>query len=219
MPLPIQARASGWLRWDGAASSGERPPILAAVRRGILGGTFDPPHWAHLVAGEAAFHDLGLEAVTFMPAGAPWQKAGREVAAPEHRWAMTRLAVEGVDYFEADDREIRRDGWTYTIDTLDEFAGDDIVLVLGADAAAGLASWHRFDQIIERVLIAVMARRGTDRDAVEATGARIAWLDVPELPVSGTMLRQRRAEGRSIRFLVRESVHAYIVEHRLYVQA
>ena len=187
------------------------------MRRGILGGTFDPPHWAHLVAGEAAFHDLALEVVTFVPAGSPWQKAGNGVSAATHRWAMTRLAVAGVDYFEADDREVRRDGWTYTVDTLDGFVADDVVLVLGADAAAGLRSWNRFDEIIDRVVVAVMPRRGTDRSLVEATGARIEWLDVPEMPVSGTMLRRRRAEGRSIRFLVREAVHSYIEEHDLYV--
>jgi nicotinate-nucleotide adenylyltransferase len=168
------------------------------------------------VAGEAAYRDLGLDVVTFLPAGSPWQKAGRLVSAAEHRWAMTELALDGVDYFDADDREVRRDGWTYTIDTLDEIDADEVVLILGADAAAGLGSWHRADEIIERAVVAVMPREGTDRGVVEATGARIVWLDVPEFPMSGTMLRERRAGGRSIRFLVRESVHAYIVENDLY---
>lgn len=189
------------------------------MRRGILGGTFDPPHWAHLVAGEAAYRELGLEIVTFMPAGSPWQKAGTKVSVAEHRWAMTTLAVEGVDYFEADDREIRRDGSTYTIDTLEQVGGDEVVLILGGDAAAGLRSWHRFEEVIDRVVFAVMARPGTDRRRVEETGARVVWLDVPELPVSGTMLRRRRSEGRSIRFLVTEPVHGYIVEHDLYGEA
>jgi nicotinate-nucleotide adenylyltransferase len=189
------------------------------VRRGILGGTFDPPHWAPLGAGEAAYRDLGLDAVTFFPAGSPWQKAGNRVSAAEHRWAMTQLAIDEVDYFDADDREVRRDGWTYTIDTLDELGVDEVVLILGADAAAGLDSWHRFDEVIERAIVAVMPRAGVDPARVEATGARIVWLDVPEFPMSGTMLRDRRASGRSIRFLVRESVHAYIVEHDLYAGA
>jgi nicotinate-nucleotide adenylyltransferase len=132
---------------------------------------------------------------------------------------MTELAIDGVDYFDADDREVRRDGWTYTIDTLDEIDADEVVLILGADAAAGLESWHRFDEIIERAVVAVMPRAGVDPAKVEGTGARIVWLDVPEFPASGTMLRERRARGRSIRFLIRESVHAYIVEHDLYVGA
>lgn len=188
------------------------------MRRGILGGTFDPPHWAHLVAGEAAFRELDLDVVTFVPAGSPWQKAEREVSHSGHRWAMTSLAVEGVEYFAADDREVRRDGWTYTIDTVAEFSEDELALILGADAAAGLSSWHRFEEIIERVEVAVMPRPGTDRARVQAMGARIRWLDVPDLAISGTMLRKRRSEGRSIRFFVREAVHAYIVEHDLYAE-
>lgn len=187
------------------------------MRRGILGGTFDPPHWAHLVAGEAAYRELGLDVVTFIPAGAPWQKAEGVVSPAGHRWTMTSMAVEGVDYFAADDREVQRDGWTYTVDTLSEFADDDVALILGADAAAGLRSWHRVDDFIDRVVVAVMPRPGTDRAAVEATGARVRWLDVPELAISGTMLRQRRAQGGSIRFFVLEDVYAYIEEHGLYL--
>jgi nicotinate-nucleotide adenylyltransferase len=168
------------------------------------------------VAGEAAFRELDLDVVTFIPAGSPWQKAEREVSHTGHRWAMTSRAVEGVEYFDADDREVRRDGWTYTVDTLAEFSDDEVALILGADAAAGLGSWHRCEEIIDRVEVAVMPRPGTDRELVEATGARVRWLDVPDLAISGTMLRKRRSEGRSIRFFVREAVHAYIVEHDLY---
>lgn len=192
------------------------PPILSFVRRGLLGGTFDPPHLAHLIAGEAAFRALALDEVTFMPAGAPWQKAGREVSDAEHRWAMTRLAVEGVDYFRADNREVRRDGWTYTVDTLDEFLGDELVLVMGADAAAGLPSWHRAAEVIARATLAVMPRRGVDRASVDATGASITWLDVPELDISGSALRARGRAGRSIRFFVPELVHRYVIDHGLY---
>ena len=186
------------------------------MRRGLLGGTFDPPHLAHLVAGEAAFRALDLDVVTFMPAGAPWQKTDRDVTAAAHRWEMTRLAVEGVDYFRADDREVRRDGWTYTIDTLDEFPGDEIVLVMGADAAAGLPTWHLAPSVIARASIAVMPRAGVDRAAVEASGAAITWLDVPELAISGTMLRARCRAGLSIRFFVPDPVHRYVLDHGLY---
>ncbi|MDX1691588.1 MAG: nicotinate-nucleotide adenylyltransferase [Acidimicrobiia bacterium] len=187
------------------------------MRRGILGGTFDPPHLAHLVAGEAAYRQLGLDMVSFLPAGAPWQKAGREVSAATHRWEMTRRAVAGVAYFEPDDREVRRDGWTYTVDTLTTYPDDtELVLVLGADAAAGLRSWKDPDGILERASIAVMRRPGSDLDAVRDAVGDVAVLDTPELAVSGTMLRRRRAEGRSIRFLVREAVHDYLVAQDLY---
>lgn len=189
---------------------------LRRMRRGILGGTFDPPHMAHLVAGETARQQLSLDVVTFMPAGAPWQKAGRAVTAPSHRWEMTLRAVEGVDYFEADDREIRRDGWTFTIDTLLEFTDDDVVLILGADAAAGLPTWHRADEVAERATIAVMPRPGMRREDVAIPGGRVVWLDAPELALSGTLLRAIRSQGRSIRFLVPEPVFGYIEEHGLY---
>lgn len=190
--------------------------MLSVVRRGILGGTFDPPHLAHLLAGEAAYRDLGLEVVTFLPAGAPWQKADRDPSPAEHRWEMTRRAVAGVDYFEVDDREVRREGWTYTIDTLDGFTGDELVLVLGADAAAGLETWHRAEEVMKRAEVAVMPRPGVARAATEASGARITWLDAPELAVSGTMIRERHAAGKSIRFLVPEPVRRYIVDNGLY---
>ena len=194
--------------------------MLSFVRRGLLGGTFDPPHLAHLVAAEAAFHDLALDVVNFVPAGAPWQKAERVVSAAGYRWDMTLLAVGGVDHLVADNREVMRDGWTYTIDTLAEFPADEeLVLILGADAAAGLPTWHRFEEILERAELAVMPRPGVERREVEEVAGAVRWLETPLLPVSGTLLRRMRADGRSIRFLVREAVHRYIVEHGLYLPA
>jgi nicotinate-nucleotide adenylyltransferase len=187
------------------------------VRRGILGGTFDPPHIAHLIAGETAYRELDLDVVTFVPAGAPWQKADRRVSDADDRWQMVRLAIGGTEYFEADDREVRRDGWTYTIDTLEEFdRSEDLFLVLGADAALGLPTWHRGDEVMERATIVVIPRPGTDRDAVEQIVPDHVWLDMPELEISGTMLRDRVDEGRSIRFYVPDLVHDYVMSRGLY---
>ncbi len=188
------------------------------MRRGLLGGTFDPPHLAHLVAGEVAYRDLGLDVVTFLPAGHPWQKADTSVTSPEDRWEMTRLAVEGVPYFEADDREVRRQGWTYTVDTLAEFPADeDIFLILGSDAARGITTWHRWEEVLDRATVAVAPRPGTTYEAVrEGIPLEFVWLDMPTLDVSGTMLRERAAKGRSIRFMVCENVWQYIVDEGLY---
>jgi nicotinate-nucleotide adenylyltransferase len=112
------------------------------VRRGILGGTFDPPHLAHLLGGEAAHREMDLDVVSFMPAGSPWQKAERDVTGASDRWEMTVLATGGIDYFEADDREVRRQGWTYTIDTLESLDDtEDIVLILGADTGGSIIGW------------------------------------------------------------------------------
>jgi len=193
--------------------------MLRAVRRGILGGTFDPPHLAHLAAGEAAYRQLGVDAVVFLPSGAPWQKSGTSVSAPEHRLAMTRLATEPAAYFSVDDRELRRNGWTYTIDTLESFGTDDgLVLVVGADTACGVPTWHRAADVMARVAFAVLPRPGVARASVDAAldGADMTWLDLPELGLSGTMLRTMVRSGRSVRFLVPDPVWRYIDEHGLY---
>lgn len=187
------------------------------MRRGILGGTFDPPHLAHLVAGEAAFRELGLDVVTFLPAGRPWQKAGRGVSAAAHRWEMTQRAVAGVSYFEADDREVARDGWTYTADTLGTFPRqEELVLILGADAAAGLPTWHRPEAVLARARLAVMGRPGVEPALVQVAVGEVHWLGAPLLAISGTELRARRRSGESLRFLVPDAVLDYIESAGLY---
>ena len=195
---------------------------------GILGGTFDPPHIAHMVVAEAAYRLLGLDQVRFIPAGAPWQKAGGGVTPARCRWEMTAAAVSGAPYLAADDREVARPGYTYTIDTLAELAeedragggsGEPPVLILGADAAFRLPSWRRADEVLASARIAVAPRPGTPREAVEeAVGGRaeVVWLDVPPLGVSGTALRRRAAAGGSLRFLVPPPVLDYIERCRLY---
>ncbi len=188
------------------------------MRRGILGGTFDPPHVAHLIAGEVAYRDLRLDVVTFVPAGAPWQKADRRVSDAEHRWQMTRCAVEGISYFEADEREVRRDGWTYTADTLAEFnREDELVLILGADAAEDIRTWQRWEYVLSRAHLAVAPRPGVDRERVEAAVADpFTWLDMPLLLLSGTTIRERAIAGKTVRFMVAETVWQYIEDHNVY---
>jgi len=195
-------------------------PMLPRVRRGILGGTFDPPHLAHLFAGEAAYRDLGLNVVTFLPAGAPWQKADRMVTSADERWQMTVLAIEGIDYFEADDREVRREGWTYTVDTLRSFPdAEELFLILGADTARGVSTWQRADEVLRRATIAVVPRPGVHRSEVDdaLAGGNSVWLDTPDVRLSGTMLRKQARAGRSIRFLVRERVWDYVQSNHIYI--
>jgi nicotinate-nucleotide adenylyltransferase len=191
--------------------------MLAEVRSGLLGGTFDPPHIAHLLAGEVAYRQLGLDRVVFVPAGSPWQKAGRKVSSAHHRWEMSHLAVDGVDYFEADEREVHRDGWTYTADTLDTFdPAEELVLILGADAARGLPTWQRSADVLARAQVAVVPRPGVERSEVDSLVKVERWLDMPPLPVSGTLIRQRAVSGLGIRFLVTEQVYQYLDEQNLY---
>jgi len=194
--------------------------MLPGVRLGILGGTFDPPHLAHLIIAEAASRTLELEQVLFMPAGDPWQKAGRALTPAHHRVAMTSLAIEGVPYFRLDERETRRAGPTYTIDTLRDFdSGDDLVLILGSDAAARLPSWKAWEEVTARASIAVVPRPRAPRSEVDATGIPFTWIEMPELEVSASLLRAMGAEGRSLRFYVAERVWDYMGEHGLYGQS
>jgi nicotinate-nucleotide adenylyltransferase len=187
------------------------------VHTGILGGTFDPIHIAHLHAGETAMDQAQLDRVLFMPAGKPWQKADRRVTDAEHRAEMTRLAIEGVAGFEVDLREVGRDGPSYTIDTLSSFPeGEELSLILGADAAMGIESWHRWEEIVERAALLVVPRPGTDPRDVQSVLPDAVFLDMAVLEISGTEIREMAALGEPFRFLVTPSVYEYIVAHDLY---
>jgi nicotinate-nucleotide adenylyltransferase len=181
-------------------------------RTGVFGGTFDPPHIGHLVTAMRVAEALDLDRVLLVVANEPWQKLGsRSITPAPVRLEMVRAAVEGVDVLEACDLEIRRGGHTYTVDTLAELrdAGpdDELVLILGSDAAAGLDTWDRPDQLRQLCRLAVVERPGGFRwDAVR----------VPQLEVSSTEIRERVARGRSIRFLVPDGAVALVEGHRLY---
>lgn len=187
------------------------------MRRALLGGTFDPPHIGHLAVAQAAWEQLSVDVVTFLPAGDPWQKSDERVITPAAvRCRMISAAVEGVPHFEVDPRETERDGPTFTWDTIESFTGDHSILVLGADAAAGLRSWHRGDELAERVEVAVVGRPGTGRAEVEATVPGVHWLEMPELDLSSTALRAFLARGFSGRFLIPDGTLAVIAEDGLY---
>ncbi len=172
------------------------------------------------MAGEAARHLLGLDVISFVTAGDPYQKHGIPMSNKQQRWDMTVLGVEGIEYFEADDREVQRLGPSYMIDTLDTFdAGEEIFLILGADAAAGLPTWHRWEEVVDRTTVAVISRPGVAEEEVAATGAPYIWLDTPGIPISSTQLRARAEAGRSIRFFVPDPVWRYVEENKLYATA
>ena len=135
-------------------------------RLGILGGTFDPVHVAHVAAACEAHHQLGLDRVLLVVAGDPWQKRGEVVASAEDRFAMVAAAVEGVDGLEASRAEIDRPGPTYTIDTVEAMRAPDreLTLIVGSDAAAGIESWERAGALREAVRLAVVGREH-DRSA------------------------------------------------------
>ena len=194
------------------------------MRTGVLGGTFDPVHVAHLIIAEHAREALALDLVLFVPAGDPWRKSHRAITAAEHRLAMLTLAIAGNDAFGVSDLELRRDGPTYTADTLAALAGerldDEFWFIAGADALADLPNWHEPARIVKHARLAVAPRDARDADVLAQGVAefrdRIDLFDAPRLEISSTDIRERVAEGRSIRYLVPDAVAAYIAETGLY---
>ena len=186
-------------------------------RIGLLGGTFDPPHLGHLVVAEGVRDALGLDEVRLLVAGDPWMKSTTSPA--DDRVAMCRLAVADDPYLSVDDREVRRDGPTYTADTLRELRsaepGVDWTFVLGADAAASLPDWERVDDAIDLADWVVIGRPGTAWPQ-HAMSDRLIRVETPLIGISSTDLRERVAAGRSIRYLVPDRVRDHVHAHHLY---
>lgn len=185
----------------------------------IFGGTFDPPHVGHLAAANEVRHVGGHDEVVLMVAGDPWQKSStRPVTDADVRLEMVAAAVAGHPGLVAGDAEVRRRGPTYTIDTveamLDERPDATVTLVLGADAAAGLDTWHRAEDLRALVSVTVMTRPG--HDAPPPAGWRASSVEVPSIEVSSTAIRRRCREGSPIDFLVTDPVLAIVRRDGLY---
>jgi nicotinate-nucleotide adenylyltransferase len=189
------------------------------LRVGLLGGTFDPPHLGHLVVAECARVELGLDEVRLLVAGEPWMKGTAPTPAAE-RFAMVCAAVDQDPYFLVDDRELHRDGPTYTADTLAELhTGEpdtDWFFLLGEDAAAGLTDWHRVEEAFALATFVVVTRPGHDAPAAGELPGEVVHLEVPQLEVSSTQLRQRYAQGLATRYLVPDAVDRCIRDRGLY---
>jgi nicotinate-nucleotide adenylyltransferase len=190
------------------------------MRVGILGGTFNPPHIAHLILAETIRTACALDQIRWIPAGTPPHKSADTGAG--HRLAMTRLAVAGNPAFTVSDLEIVRGGASYTIDTVEALQNTepdvDFSLLIGGDSLADLLSWHRPDDLVARVPLVVYPRPGVDphpEGSVRYAG-RISYVDAPLIDISSQSIRHRVRQGLSIRYLVPDAVHAYILELGLY---
>lgn len=188
---------------------------------GIFGGSFNPPHVAHLAVAEACAEGAGIDRVLWMPVPTPPHKPGAGLAAAEHRLEMTRLAVAGNARFEVSGVEFERPGPHYTVDTLRALAeaqpGADLALVVGGDSLASFASWREPGEILRLARLVAYRRPGAEWAGVSADIlARTTVVEGPGLDLSGTELRQRIAERRSVRYLVPDPVLAYIEAHGLY---
>lgn len=196
-------------------------------RLGIMGGTFDPIHYGHLVTAEQAREALNLDLVLFLPAGAPAFKLDQEVSSPEDRYAMTVLATAANESFYTSRLEIDRGGVTYTVDTLTYLRSQypsnvKLYFITGADAILDIVSWHNAGQIAELATLIAATRPGYDisqaHERIEASGFPfdVRYIEIPALAISSTNIRQRVALGKSIRYLTSESVIGYIRKNRLY---
>lgn len=198
-------------------------------RVGIMGGTFDPIHNAHLALAECARRELMLDEIWFMPAGDPYLKHGRHVSAAADRAAMTELAIRPYPGFVLSRMELAREGETYTSETLAElrvlYPDVHFYFLLGSDSLYQLETWHDPETIMRLATLAAAERSFSDRPRSfpeqlrylrERYGADIALLHFPERDVSSTEIRRLAAEGQDISSLVPEEVEAYIAAHRLY---
>lgn len=197
------------------------------MRIGILGGTFNPPHLAHLVCAQEAYLALGLDTVTFMPAWLPPHKPVDDEPGPEHRLELCRLAVVGdEERLEVSDLEIRRAGTSYTVDTLNELHNrapeTELFLIVGSDIAVGLPRWREPERVLSAATLAVAERPGTARTDVEEAlrrldgGERARFFDMPEIGISSTMIRERVRAEKSIKYFTPDAVADYIYRHTLY---
>jgi nicotinate-nucleotide adenylyltransferase len=184
---------------------------VAAI--GILGGTFDPVHHAHLAMAHAALERLGLDQVLFVPTG-PTRYRSPALASGEHRVAMLRLAVAGHPQYRVDERELRPGASGYTVDTLTalrtELGAAELYLLMGADQYAKLDSWQRPDEVRRLARIGVFGRPGV------ALNGKVNLIPMDPMPISASQIRARAKRGEDLHDLVPPAVANYIARHRLY---
>lgn len=213
---------------------------------GVLGGTFNPVHIAHLRMAQELAESLGLGQVRFVPAGTPPHRDAPRVEG-RHRLEMVRLAIAENPLFEADDREIRRQGISYTFDTLTELRADfrdrPLCLLMGADAFAALTTWHRWEELFELAHVVIAHRPGypvgemqaglpaplkkvflqrlaSDSGVLKiAAAGSVLARGITALDVSATRVREMLAHGRSVRYLVPGPVLDYIDRNHLYKES
>ena len=202
--------------------------VVIGAKVGILGGTFDPVHNGHLAKATEAIDTLGLDRVLLMVAGDPWMKreAGQSITLAQHRLEMVRLAVADEPSMAVDDREVRRPGPTYTVDTLAELSsecdGDELFLLLGSDALASFPRWHRPGRVLELARVVAIERPGAmsavaalDEAAPGASDKAHVLAGVPA-DISSSEIRQAVATGKPVSGWVPQAVAEYIETHGLY---
>ena len=196
---------------------------------GVLGGTFDPVHSAHLIVAEEVKTRLNMSVVIFVPAGQPQLKEERAISTAEHRFQMLSLALADKPHFKLSAMEIERPGPSYTVDTIAELRTqigdeDELFFILGWDNLVQLPKWHDAARLVETCYFVAVPRPGSPRPDLKALEAslpgisrRVMLIDRPEINISASAIRDRVSRGLSVRHLVPEPVNRYIKENGLYL--
>lgn len=190
------------------------------MRIGLFGGSFNPPHVAHLIIAERVREIYSLDRVLWMPSAQPPHKDGSDLASALDRLEMVKLAIARNPAFLASDVELQRDGPSYTIDTIRtlkrENPDDKFFLIIGGDSLVDFHRWREPESIVRELPLIVYDREGGEMPRMDFEPGRILRMTAPRIEISGTEIRSRRARGDSIRYLVRDSVKAYIESRQLY---
>lgn len=204
-----------------AGTRGRRHDAQRAVRLGVFGGTFDPPHAGHLVVAQDVVEALSLDRLLFVPSAIPPHRSTTASAPAELRLAMTEAAVEGEDRFRVSDVEFKREGPSYTVDTLRELtrlhADAELYFLMGADQFARFDTWKEPAEVAQLARIVVMERRGELEERAPLSGIDFETVPVLRIDLSSTDVRARVKAGRSIRYRVPEGVRRIIEDHNLYL--
>lgn len=198
------------------------------MKIGIMGGTFDPIHLGHLAMAESAREIFELDEVLFIPSARPPHKAERKIESEAHRLMMTYLAVKSNENFHVSPMEMLRDGFSYTLDTVDELERKfnhvaELFFIIGSDSMAELPTWHKSRELVGKAHFVAAERPGIEINLNEIkkffgeeSMAHIHKFTTPGLEISSTDIRERIKAGRSIKYLVPESVEEYIFREQLY---
>lgn len=201
--------------------------IILSRRLAVMGGTFDPIHYAHLLIAEDVRRRFELPQIVFMPSGSPPHKTDYEVSSAEDRYIMAVLATSGNPSFAVSRLELDRSGPSFTIDTIRRLKaeigpGARISWVTGADAVLEILTWHQPDAILDEAQIVAVPRPGFDLNELDETlgperASKVTIIDAPLAEISSTMIRERIRAGESIRYLTPRPVIDYIEKRGLYV--
>ena len=194
------------------------------ARLGVMGGTFDPIHYGHLVTAEEAQVQFGLDGVWFVPTGKPWMKEHEVVSPAEDRYLMTVIATASNPQFRVSRMEVDRDGPTFTVDTLRGLKGElgedvDLFFITGADALAQILTWRDVNQLFDLAHFVGCTRPGVELASpviAKLPADKITLMEVPALAISSTNCRERVGEQEPIWYLVPDGIVQYIAKRGLY---